>query len=141
MKHDIQRQADRIDYDRVAFNKRFRFCPCCGCANLERHDRKLDVTGKPIQGAEFWCVLCGFSFNARTSTEWNIALALFKEHRQMRGGVQFKESKIDTSVMKAWKEKYERPIFPAVSSWNLGDKIKAALGIVDKVLDTSYVAE
>jgi hypothetical protein len=127
--YEIDRMANRLSHDKMGFNRRLRFCPSCGTRRLERCIRTHDPFGKPIQGGEYWCSLCGFSFNIRTSVEWNVALNLFREHRKLRGGVLFKEDHIAPETAVAWKQKFERPIFRPVSTWNLGEKLKAALGL------------
>lgn len=126
-KYEIDKLADRISHDKMGFLKRVRFCPSCGGPHLEDHGRTLDPFGKPIQGKELWCVLCGFSFNVRASVEWNLALRMFKEHRKFRAGATFKEKDVDPEIVKAWKVKYERPVFRPASTWNLADKLKAAM--------------
>lgn len=85
--------------------------------------------GKEIQGREMWCSLCGFSFNIRASIEWNLALRLFRDHRKMRSMNHFLESNANPEAMRNWKIKFDRPTFTPSSTWNLGDKLKAALGI------------
>jgi hypothetical protein len=121
--------ASAHNHDKDGFLRRIRFCPSCGTRRLEPSNRDKDPQGKAIQGSEFWCSLCGFSFNLRASIEWNLALRLTKEHRQLRAGVQFKETQIDPMVAKRWKQVFERPVFRPASTWNLGDKLKAALGL------------
>src|ERR1051326_5917661 len=108
MKQDLDRQAQRINYDKQEFGARIRFCPSCEVRAIQRHERDTLESGKPIEGKEFWCSACGFSFNIRTSVEWNIALRLFKEHRAMRTFSRFQEKYFAPAVVSAWKREYEK---------------------------------
>jgi hypothetical protein len=126
---EIDRQSKALNHDHLAFNRRIRFCPSCSLNTLQRHERTHDAIGKPIQGSEFWCSLCGFSFNVRTSTEWNIALRIFKEHRSLRGGMhRYEEKYVEPSVMEIWRATYEAPPKHR-GTYTLADKLKAALGM------------
>ena len=133
--HAHDKLANTINHDRTAFNRRIRFCPSCGVDGLARHERIHDPVGKPIQGSEFWCVVCGFSFNVRTSVEWNIALKLFRDHRKLRGGmVRYEAKYVEPSVLEIWKQTYEQP--PKSGTYSLGEKLKAALCIGERSATT-----
>ena len=127
MRQEIQIIADRISHDKMGFDKRIKFCPSCGVQSLMRSDRLVDPYGKQIPGKEYWCAICGFSFNIRASIEWNLALRLFKESRKSRNG-QYRERDMDPEVMKIWLKMYA-PRKSKSGTWSLADKLKSALGI------------
>lgn len=127
--YEIDRLASQLSHDKLGFLRRVRLCPSCGTRRLQRHERVLDPFNKPIQGTEYWCLLCGFSFNIRMSVEWGVAVRLFGTMRKLRNTKGFNEAQFDPAAVAAWKEKYDRPVFKPQSTWSLADKLKEALGI------------
>jgi hypothetical protein len=130
--HDIDVIARLLgNFDENEFAHGCRFCIRCGTKNLQRSARTTNREGKPLQGRDYWCTLCGFSFNVRMSVEWALALDLFRDHRRNRTMPRYQEQYVDPEVMAAWKEEYEKPTaattWPAASRWSLGEKLKAAL--------------
>ena len=103
MSHEIDRIGNGINHDHSAFHKAVRFCPRCSVRALLRHERRVTREGKPIRGAEFWCTACGFSFNIMASVDWNLALDIFRAHRQLRTIPRLNEKHVAPDVVEAWK--------------------------------------
>ena len=131
-------ELDRIarsagNWDHNEFNRSLRFCVRCGTENLQRCGRENNRQGKQIQGREFWCTLCGFSFNVTMSVDWALALELFKDLRSHRTMPRYQEMYVDPTVMKAWKKEFEQPTvkqtWPAKRGFSLADKLKSALAL------------
>jgi hypothetical protein len=99
---------------KLAFHDNVRFCPHCGCENLERdffRQAPPQENGggpkgvKQISGGTEWtCKLCGFGFKIGKSSRYTLAETLIRRESSLRGAVKFDEQCVGKEIARLYDQ-------------------------------------